>query len=60
MDRTRKILVVVVEVTGTEEGDKTIVMTVTVAMVAEITIVEGAVEVTIMTAVGHPSVVIMV
>ena len=60
MDRTRKILVVVVEVAGIEEGDKTIVMTVTVVMVVEITIVEGVVELTTMTAVDHPSVVTMV
>ena len=60
MDHIRKILVVVTEVVGIEEGDKSIVMTVTVvAMVTETTTVEGVV-LTTMTAVDHRNVVTMV
>ena len=60
MDHIRKILVVVTEVVGIEEGDKIIVMTVTVvAMVTEIMTVEGVV-LTTMTAVDHQNVVTVV
>ena len=59
MDHTRKILVVVAEVVGIEEGDKIIVTTVIVAMVTEITTVEGVAVVTTMTAVDHQNVVTM-
>ena len=60
MDHIRKILVVVTEVVGIEEGDKIIVMTViVVAIVTETTTVEGVV-LTTMTAVDHQNVVTMV
>ena len=60
MDHIRKILVVVTEVVGIEEGDKIIIMIVTVvAMVTETMTVEGVV-LTTMTAVDHQNVVTMV
>ena len=61
MDHIRKILVVVTEVVGIEEGDKIIVMTVTVvAMVTETMTVEEVVVLTTTTTVDHRNVVTMV
>ena len=59
MDHTREILLVVGEVVGIGEGDKSIVITI-VAMVTEIMIVGVVEELTTMTVVDHPSVVTMV
>ena len=60
MDHIRKILAVVTEVVGIREGDKIIVMIVTVvAMVTETTTVEGVVLIT-MTTVDHRNIVTMV
>ena len=60
MDHIRKILVVVTEVVGIEEGDKIIVTTMTVAMATETTTVEGVAVLTTTTAVDHRNVVTMV